>query len=69
MKYPEYIMKTLRQNSGLEKDDTSHDKVFESFSKRMVFDRLLIWEGIIGYSGRIIGFIEDVYGVKLEEDD
>ena len=65
-KYPTYIMKRLRQNLGLEPDDTSGDKEIDIMSPGEVVDRVLEWEGIIGYSSLITDLIFDVYGFDKE---
>ena len=65
-KYPEYIMSYVRQNMGLDSDDTSKDDLINSMDKEDVFDRVLNWNGIIGYAGQIKGWIEEIYGIELE---
>lgn len=65
-KYPTYIMKRLRQNLGLEPDDASEDKEIDIMTPGEVVDRVLEWEGIIGYSNLITDLIFDVYGFDKE---
>lgn len=65
-KYPEYIMSYVRQNMGLDSDDTSKDDFINSMNKKDVFDRVLNWNGIVGYSSQIKGWIEEIYGIELE---
>lgn len=66
-KYPEYILRCLRQRLGMEPDDTSRDEVFRKWGPRRVFEEVLVWNGLIGgWSGQILGWIEDIYGVDLE---
>ena len=65
-KYPTYIMKRLRQNLGLEPDDTSGDKEIDIMSPGEVVDRVLEWEGIIGYSSLITDLIFGDYGFDKE---
>lgn len=65
-KYPEYIMSYVRQNMGLDSDDTSKDDFINSMNKKDVFDRVLNWNGIIGYAGQINSWIEEIYGIELE---
>lgn len=67
MKYPVYIMKRLRQNMGLEPEDSSMDKEIDIMSPGEVVDRVLEWEGIIGYSNLITDLIFDVYGFDKED--
>ena len=65
--YAEWIYKAVRQNLGLEPDDTSQDEEINAMSKQEVFDRFLTWQGIIGYSNRILSALEKIYGVDFEE--
>lgn len=64
--YPEWLLKNIRQNLGLEPDDTSQDDEINAMSKQEVFERYLTWQGIIGYSNRIISVIETIYNVELD---
>lgn len=67
-KYPEHIMKYVRQNMGLEDNDTSMDDDINSMSKERVLDRVCNWNGLINYGSTIIGWIEDIYKLDLSED-
>ena len=64
-KYPEYIMRKLRQRRGLEEDDTSEDSDIGTLSPSEAFDEVCNWEGLIGYSSTIKRWIEDIYGVEI----
>jgi hypothetical protein len=72
-KYPEHIMKTLRQGRGLEPNDTSEDTEINTYSPNEAFDGMLHWEGIINYTDTIKYWIESIYGIDLDtietEDD
>lgn len=63
--YPEEVMEAIRQNLGLESDDSSMDDEIMKMSKDEVFDRLLTWNGFINYGGTIREWVNDVYGVEL----
>ena len=63
--YDEYIMEKIREASGMECDDTSRDYELERLSPEEVFEMILEYEGIIGYANRILGWIQDVFKVKL----
>lgn len=67
MKYPENIMCMVRQNLDLEPDDTSRDGEIETMSKQEVFKRVCNWEGFIGAGDTIIKWINQIYGVDLNE--
>jgi len=68
MKYPEYIMRSVRQRFGLEPDDTSRDKDIDVMSPIEVFDEWLGWQGIIGYCGTILSVVEDIFGVEITRE-
>ena len=58
-------MNSVRQTLDLDPDDMSEDDRMNKMSKQQVFRRMLEWEGIIGYEYRILGWIEDIFGVDL----
>ena len=64
-KYSERVMQNVRENMGLEPDNTSRDKDIESLGRHEVFDIFLVWEGIIGYTNKIKDAISDIYNVNL----
>lgn len=66
-KYSEYIMEKVRGSLGLDEDDTSMDDYINSMSKMEVFGAVLQWEGIIGYEYAISGWIEEIFGISLED--
>ena len=45
-RYPEYIIRYLRQRKGLDVDDTSHDEQFHAMSPSDVFAETLEWNGM-----------------------
>lgn len=65
-KYPEYIIKMVRQNLGLKADDTSIDKEIKEMSNDEVFQRVCEWDGLIGYGNKIKEWYKDIY--EAEED-
>ena len=64
--YSDNIMEALRQRLGLEENDTSKDDLIMEMEPEDVLDMYLCWEGIIGWTGRIIEIVEEVYRVDLE---
>lgn len=64
-KYSERVMRNVRQNMGLEPNDTSEDKFIEALGRHEVLDKFLTWEGIIGYTNKIEDAISNIYGVNL----
>lgn len=67
-RYPEYILRYLRQRKGLEEDDTHLDDKFQSMSPDHVFSEVLEWEGLLGgWDRQIKGWIHDIYGVDIDE--
>jgi hypothetical protein len=66
--YPEYLMKKVRQEMfDIEEDDTSKDKEIQSLSPTEFFQRVLEWEGIIGYTHRILSWVDDIFGSDLTQ--
>ena len=65
MKYPENIMRMVRQNLDLDHDDTSRDREIEDMSKYEVFSRVCDWEGLIGYGNTIVKWINQIYGIDI----
>lgn len=66
-RYPEYIMKKLRQHLGLESNDTSRDDEINTYSGNEAFEGVLEWEGICGYTEFIKMWIQDIYEIDLNE--
>ena len=64
---PEYLKRSIRQALGYEEDDSSVDKEIELMSPREAFSYWLQWEGILGYTDKILSAIEDIYGCNFEE--
>jgi len=58
-------MERVRQALGVEPDDTSKDDEIKLMTEREVLTYCLEWEGIIGYTGTILGFIDSIYDTKL----
>ena len=66
-KYSDSIMEDVRQNLGLEPDDTSRDDEINEMTRSEVLDRVCNWNGLIGYTDTIREWIEDVWGVDLDD--
>jgi hypothetical protein len=66
-KYPDSIMKTLRRCFGVSEEDNSRDDEINLLSNDEVFHRLLVWEGIIGYTVAILTWINQIYGINLTQ--
>lgn len=60
--YPYYIMRDVRQNLGLEPNDTSMDDEIISMDPEDVLRCYWEWNGIIGYTHQIISSVCDVLG-------
>ena len=56
-KYSGFIMRAVRQNMGLEEDDTSRDAEIYEMDGEEIVDRYLTWNGIIGYTSYIIDVV------------
>lgn len=67
-KYPEYVLRYLRQRWGMKPDDTSRDEAFQRMEPKRVFEEVLVWDGLLGgWGSQIIGWIKDIFGVDLDE--
>lgn len=67
MKYPDRIMKSVRQNLGLNEMDTSRDLEIYQMSRKEVLNAVCTWEGLINYGYKISRWIEDIWQIRLEE--
>ncbi len=66
--YPNHVLKILREAEGLDSTDTGRDEQLQDIFPESVFDAMLEYEGIIGYSYKILNWIEDIFKVKLVVD-
>lgn len=66
-KYFDSIMEDVRQNLGLEADDTSRDDEINEKTRLEVLDHVCTWHGLIGFSDIICEWIEDIWGVDLDD--
>ena len=64
--YPEHILKILREAEGLE--DNTRDHLLQEMYPEAVLEAVLQNEGIIGYVYDILGWIADIFKVKLRVD-
>jgi hypothetical protein len=64
--YSDNVMQAIRQNLELDPEDNSRDSEIFKMPRLEVLEKCLNWEGIVGYSGQIISYIEDIYGITLE---
>jgi hypothetical protein len=58
-------MKAVRQNLGLDEQDTTMDNRINSMSHDEILDCVTEWEGLIHYGPTIKQWIQDIYHVKL----
>jgi len=65
-RYYTRIIGDVRQNLGLEPTDSSEDERIMKMSHDEILDRVLNWNGIIGYGGDIRRWVENIYDVKLK---
>lgn len=66
-KYPENIMRDLRQRKGLEPNDTTCDDEINTLTPNEAFEEVLEWDGLIDYAYTIKQWIKDIYGINLNE--
>lgn len=67
MKYPEHIMRCVRQNLGLDEMDVSRDLEIYSMSRKEVLNAVCTWNGLVGYGYTVAGWIEDIWQTELED--
>lgn len=66
-KYSDFIMRAVRQNMGLEEDDTSGDAEIYEMDGEEIVDRYLTWNGIIGYTSYIIDVVSQAIYEAYED--
>ena len=66
-KYPEHILCTIREWHDMERDDTSRDEEFQQMSPEDVFGIILHYEGIVGYTNSVLGWVAEIFKVQLSK--
>ena len=67
MKYSKNITQYLRQRIGLDRNDSSKDNIFDSYSPSTAFSEVVKWNGLLGsYDETIKAWVYDIYGVDLD---
>ncbi len=64
---PPDLMENIREQLGLESDDTSRDQEIEAMSKSEQLDRIAAWNGLIGFGRKMTMWVEQVYKVELTD--
>ena len=65
-RYPEPIMRFIRQDLGLNETDTSRDDYINDMPENIAFRKVCEWHGFKdGESDRIRGWIELIWGLDL----
>ena len=59
--YSNYLMRSVRQSMGLDEDDTSRDDAIMEMDSYELLDRFLEWEGIIGYTQKIVNILKEIF--------
>ena len=67
-KYPDYIMRKLRQRRWLEPNDISSDEILNNFSPQQAFKEVLSWEGLINWDETIKEWINDIYSINIDDN-
>ena len=65
--YSDFIMRAVRQNIGLDEDDTSRDEEIMEMDGEEIVDRYLTWNGIIGYTYNIIDVVSQAIYEAYED--
>jgi hypothetical protein len=64
--YPDYIMEYVRQNLGLDANDTSRDVEIVRMSRDEILNRVCTWNGLIDYGATIKEWVGNIFEVELE---
>jgi hypothetical protein len=70
--YPENILSDVRNNLGAYEDGANLKEIDEEISQMSpgeVFERVLVWNGLIDYKGTIRRWIRGIYGLDIEAGD
>lgn len=59
--YSNYLMRSVRQSMGIDEDDTSRDDAIMEMDSYELLDRFLEWEGIIGYTQKIVNILKEIF--------
>ena len=59
--YSNYLMRSVRQSMGRDEDDTSRDDAIMEMDSYELLDRFLEWEGIIGYTQKIVNILKEIF--------
>lgn len=66
-KYPESIMRDLRNRIGLKPDDKSQDGELRKLTPSEAFSEVCQWSGLLGnYDYVIKRWVREIYGVDLD---
>ena len=68
-RYGKRIAGYLRQSRELEEDDQSQDRDIMSMNKSEVLAEVCNWNGLINYGSTIKGWINNIYGIDLDEQN
>ena len=66
--YGKTVMEALHDVLGV-RMDADRDAVRQEYSLDEILDAVLTYEGILGYSGKLVRIIEEIFGVNLLEID
>ena len=61
-------MRKLRQRRWLEPNDISSDEILNNFSPQQAFKEVLSWEGLINWDETIKEWINDIYGISIDNN-
>lgn len=67
-KYPDHVMRILRERFDLDPDDISRDDEIDDMTASEVFESVLEWEGFGSYTDKIYLWIESIFGIDLQEE-
>ena len=62
----QHIIRDIRENLGVDPNDTSKDDEINRMSLGEIFSRWCEWNGLINWSGTLKTVILDIYGIDIE---
>ena len=67
-RYGGTVMEALHGGLGVSVD-ADKESIRKEYSLDEILDAVLVYEGILGYSGKLVRIIEEIFGVDLLKKD
>lgn len=66
--YSRTVMEALHEILQVEMDEDINS-IRKLYSLDEILDAVLVYEGILGYSGKLVNIVSEIFGVNLLEQD